>query len=73
METFREVEMSKSTLWYAHFPGEVYANSFRFDRPYTETEARRHVRGWYNGWSKRPDGQRLPNGTEVWPSSLNPA
>jgi len=49
----------KSYLWYAQYPGEFYALSFRFDSPVNERTARARMRRFI-------DRDRLPCGTSVW-------
>lgn len=53
---------TKSRAWYYRWPTDFYATGpARFDRPVTEREARAAIRERYKM-------DRLPRGTELWPT-----
>ena len=51
--------MTKSTHWWVHYPGEVYANDIHFRKPLDEQEVRQNEREILGV-------SRLPNGIEFW-------
>ena len=59
----------KYRKWWVLFPGAAHANSFSFEQPVTEREARAYVRWWLGHTGEEPDRSlpRLPRGTQVWP------
>ena len=49
----------RSAHWSVHYPGEVYANDLRFNKPLNESEVRAYLRDFHKV-------ERLSNGLEVW-------
>lgn len=48
-----------SSHWMVHYPGEVYANDLRFNKPASKREVLDYLRRFHNV-------KRLTRGTEVW-------
>lgn len=53
------MQYKRSTKWFVHYPGEVYANDLHFKKPLNEPEVRAYLRELHNT-------KRLSNGLEVW-------
>jgi len=53
--------MVRSRLWYALFPLDAYALSFRFEAPLSRRQAIARIREWEGV-------ARLPRNVQVWPS-----